>query len=229
MARKLGQVDRDLAKLEDDFKDHVTPAISSLTDTSSRHSEKLRTHSTDIEGLRTTFKALRTTQSGISNTFAGISNTVAGLTGGLTGLALSLTALTVGISVFKVDEKGITILGATREFGWKKKIDTLQKKIESAAQKEDREKKEKRDKLVDDNHDYIKNLKDTQRDVDRIKSVLRTAGQSMQSQRDAEARRPGPTPRGVDTTNPLGPTARGVAAEVRVLRSAVNELATAFA
>lgn len=57
----------------------------------------------------------------------------------VTAIALSATAtLALSITLFKVDEKGITILGATRDMPWKKMTDAIQKKIESKDQKDKR-------------------------------------------------------------------------------------------
>jgi len=100
------------------------------------------------EKLARTAKSMSNAQTGFSTAFTA-----------LTGSVTALTLWSVGISLFKMDEKGITILGATREWPWKKKIDELQKKIESALQKEDRRKKAERDELIDTNRTYIERLR----------------------------------------------------------------------
>jgi len=125
-----------------------------------------------------------------------------------------------------VDEKGITILGATREFPWKKKIDELQKKIESQAQKADREKKEKRDKLIDDNYQYIDKLKDTHETVQKLKQRIDAARAAADSERTRLSGDPRMrTNDGIDANRPI---VRGVASDVMVLRSALLQLTAAL-
>ncbi|MER5194705.1 hypothetical protein ACWD3J_33215 [Streptomyces sp. NPDC002755] len=236
MARDLKKVDEDLKILEDNTRTRntqVDTSISGIRTTLGTHTTnitgintKLGTQATDITKLQQSYKGLRTTHSGISTSLSLMSNSIAAHTNGLTGLAASLTLLTVGLSIFKVDEKGITILGATREFPWKKKIDELQKKIESQTQTTDREKKERRDKLIDDNYQYIDNLKETEQTVVKLKQrieVARNAADTERSRLEADPRMR--TDRGIDAPVPV---VRGVASEVTVLRRALQELTAAF-
>ncbi|MEV7880368.1 hypothetical protein IFE09_21585 [Streptomyces microflavus] len=253
MGRNLTEVDSALATLEskfdtqaeetkDPFRDfrHSISGISETVNTISRtqnsisktvndisithngvsktvngYSETINKHSKTINDHSTTINHISLTMSNISGTTSWLSGTAAAATA-------SVAALTVGISLFKVDEKGITILGATREFKWTNKlIEKWQKKFESKKQKEDRQKKADAEALVER----------LRRDVDRIKDAVRNAGTATQTQRSLEANRStragqGGTVRGVDTP---APTVRGVASDVRVLRSAVTELAAAFA
>jgi hypothetical protein len=109
--------------------------------------------------LKETDKDITQLKEKIARTAKSMSNTQTGFSTAFTALTGSLVALTLGISLFKIDEKGITILGATRDWPWKKKIDELQKKIESATQKEDRRKKAERDELIDTNRTYIEKLR----------------------------------------------------------------------
>ncbi|MFI8312442.1 hypothetical protein ACIGBK_17660 [Streptomyces microflavus] len=186
----------------------VSKTVNGYSETINKHSKTINDHSTTINH--------------ISLTMSNISGTTSWLSGTAAAATASVAALTVGISLFKVDEKGITILGATREFKWTNKlIEKWQKKFESKKQKEDRQKKADAEALVER----------LRRDVDRIKDAVRNAGTATQTQRSLEANRStragqGGTVRGVDTP---APTVRGVASDVRVLRSAVTELAAAFA
>lgn len=207
MTRDIAELDRDLGQAETDID-------------SAR---------TDITKLKSSYRSLRTTQSGLSNTFAGVSNTIAAMTGGLTGIAASITALTIGVSAFKIDEKGLTILGATRE--WKLSqgiIARIQKKIESEHQKAARKTKEENEKLLEDHKDHIERIKDIDQDVQKIKAAIRRAGSAAQQEQERLRANPqNRTGQGIDHRS--RPLVRGVASDVRVLRSAVTELTAAFA
>ncbi|MEU0298817.1 hypothetical protein ABZ252_04990 [Streptomyces sp. NPDC006175] len=207
MARDIAELDKDLEKAETD----------------------IGTHSADITKLKDSYRSLRTTQSGLSNTFAGISNTVAGITGGLTGVAASLTALTIGVSAIKLDEKGLTVLGATREWKFSQGfISRIQKRIESEHQKAARKTKEENEKLLEDHKEYIEKIKDIDQDVQKIKNAIRRAGSAAQQEQDRLNASPSNrTDRGIDHRS--RPLVRGVASDVKVLRSAVTELTAAFA
>ncbi|MFF3498592.1 hypothetical protein [Streptomyces sp. NPDC003247] len=229
MGRDLKEVDEALTTLKTDTETSISGIKTTLgthtTDIAGINT-KLGKQATDITKLQQSYKGLRTTHSGISTSLSWMSNSIAAHTNGLTGLAASLTLLTVGLSIFKVDEKGITILGATREFPWKKKIDDLQKKIESQTQKTDREKKEKRDKLIDDNYQYIDNLKETEQTVQKLKQRIEAARQAADQERTRMTSNPRMrTDAGIDVARPI---VRGVASDVRVLRSALLELTAAF-
>ncbi|MEV0442663.1 hypothetical protein AB0I84_08700 [Streptomyces spectabilis] len=201
--------------------DPVPPLVTpSAADTQSQ----LKQHSDSIEKLQAGFKSMRTAQSGISNTFAGISNTVTALSTSVAALTLSIG---VGISLFKVDEKGITIFGATREFPWKRQIENLQKRIESQAQRTERENSEARNALIDNNRRYIERLSETEADVRTIKDRLRRAALAAEHERSRlQADPSNRTDRGIDAARPI---VRGVTSDVRVLRSAVDVLTEAFA
>ncbi|GLF97545.1 hypothetical protein [Streptomyces yaizuensis] len=71
----------------------------------------------------------------------------------LAATATALTVLTIGISLFKVDERGITILGATRKWdftGWRKTFfDWLDKKMQNETQKREAHRQERRNRLVE--------------------------------------------------------------------------------
>ncbi|MFD9715521.1 hypothetical protein [Streptomyces sp. NPDC059076] len=79
-----------------------------------------------------------------TRTYTDHSHSVSWLTTGFTMLAASLTAVTVGISLFKIDEKGITLLGATKEWGgplgrwWKGRLQAVERRWASKQQKEER-------------------------------------------------------------------------------------------
>ncbi|MFD9906373.1 hypothetical protein [Streptomyces sp. NPDC059063] len=182
--------------------------------------DQIQDTSDDVKKLKQSFKGLRTTQSGISNTLAWSSHTA-------TAASASVAALTVGLSLFKVDEKGITILGATREFPWKKKIDKLQEKIESREQRQSREQDERYKSLLKRRESHIERLNETEADVRRIKDGLRRAALAAERERDRLQADPrNRTDRGIDATRPI---VRGVTSDVRVLRSAVTALTDAFA
>ncbi|MFE6828032.1 hypothetical protein [Streptomyces sp. NPDC057690] len=231
MGRDLKKIDEDLKNLED----NTTTSIAGINTKLGVHTTdiagintKLGTHTTDITKLQQSYKGLRTTHSGISTSLSWMSNSIAAHTNGITGLAASLTLLTVGLSIFKIDEKGITFLGATREFPWKKHIDELQKwrLMESQAQKESREKKERREKVVDDNFQHIEKLKETEQTVEKLKQrllVVRDAADAERRRLEADPRMR--TDRGIDHSVPL---VRGVASEVTVLRRALRELTAAL-
>ncbi|MEU9310089.1 hypothetical protein [Streptomyces sp. NPDC048256] len=232
MGRDLKKIDEDLKDLEDNTTTSIAGINTKLgvhaTDISGINT-KLGTHTTDITKLQQSYKGLRTTHSGISTSLSLMSNSIAAHTNGLTGLAASLTLLTVGLSIFKIDEKGITFLGATREFPWKKQIDELQKwrLMESRTQKEAREKKERREKVVDDNYQYIDKLAETHQLVRTIKDRLnaaRDASARMSSQLATDPRNR--TDRGIDANIPI---VKGVASDVKALRSALQELTAVFA
>ncbi|MEE1751734.1 hypothetical protein [Streptomyces sp. SP18CS02] len=227
MARDTAQLDRDLGIAEG--------AIKSFRTTIASHGGTLATHGSDIATLKESYKEDRRTLSGNSTSIAGLSRTISDLSisqsklsGTLTGVGATVTGLTlatIGISLFKVDEKGITILGATREFKWTNTwIDKWQKVFESRTQKAKRREKEQDDAI----------LENLRRDMDKIKEALRgaaRAGQATQAQRQREADRVAGLPahrlpRGVDNASP---TIKGVASDLRVLRSTVDALATAFA
>ncbi|MFH0180772.1 hypothetical protein ACIA6D_45035 [Streptomyces cacaoi] len=229
MGRDLKEVDEALKTLKSDTETSfagIRTTLGTHTTDISGINTKLGTQSKDIVKLQQSYKGLRTTHSGISTSLSWMSNSIAAHTNGLTGLAASLTLLTVGLSIFKVDEKGITILGATREFPWKKKIDELQKKIESRTQESDRVKKETRDKLIDDNFQHIEKLKETEQTVEKLKQrleVVRDAADAERRRLEANPRMR--TDRGIDDPVPL---VRGVASEVTVLRRALRELTAAL-
>ncbi|MFD9393377.1 hypothetical protein ACFWBB_22435 [Streptomyces sp. NPDC060000] len=229
MGRDLKEVDEALKALKSDTETSfagIRTTLGTHTTDISGINTKLGTQSKDIVKLQQSYKGLRTTHSGISTSLSWMSNSIATHTNGLTGLAASLTLLTVGLSIFKVDEKGITILGATREFPWKKKIDELQKKIESRTQGSDRVKKETRDKLIDDNFQHIEKLKETEQTVEKLKQrleVVRNAADAERRRLEANPRMR--TDRGIDDPVPL---VRGVASEVTVLRRALRELTAAL-
>ncbi|MEU9447279.1 hypothetical protein [Streptomyces sp. NPDC048277] len=112
--------------------------------------------------LKDTDKDITQLKEKLARTAKSTTNAQTGFSTALTALTGTVTALTLwsaGISLLKIDEKGITFLGATREWPWKKKIDELQKWFESSTQKADRRKKEAREELIDENRTYIENLK----------------------------------------------------------------------
>ncbi|MFV2118403.1 hypothetical protein ACE14D_08135 [Streptomyces sp. Act-28] len=173
------------------------------------------------------------TVNGMSATLSKLSGTAAWASGTLTALTASLALVTVGISAIKIDEKGITIFGVTREFVWTNKL--LKKWEEYAREKwtwmeneDQRTTRKEREELEKKTEEDFKKLKE---EVEKIKKAFEKAGRSFRDQQTTEAGRfpNGGNTRGLDTTHGNGPTVRGVASDVRVLRAAVNSLATAFA
>ncbi|GAA4905262.1 hypothetical protein ACFPM3_30200 [Streptomyces coeruleoprunus] len=216
----------------------ISKTVNGISITQSGLSKTVNGISITQNDVSVTVNRLSKTVNDYSLTLSKASGTASYASVTATGVAASLTALTIGISLFKVDEKGITILGATREFKWTNKwIDKWQRIFESKKQKEARRDKDHDAAILENlrrdmdriKRDHPPALDGLRRDVDRIKDAFRTAGRSMQDQRTAEANRPGRSPRNVDTTHTLGPTVRGVASDVRILRSAVDELARSFA
>lgn len=191
------------------------------------------------------FKSHRTTGSWTSLTFAALS---ASLTASVTaGIAVSIG---VGIAPFKIDEKGITIFGVTREMPWKKLVvdplTKLQKRVKLL------ESEEQRQARLD-----AKNIKEKvaglQVRMDKVDGKIRTAKSDLRGElskrygpligkvekielkldaiktaatnvRDSRAAAT-PHPRGVDSRKPLiAPVAKDVVA----LRDAVDVLVTAL-
>ncbi|WP_256107212.1 hypothetical protein [Streptomyces sp. ODS05-4] len=253
--RTLPEVDRDLAAMEKEAKEKFKELRQSFSGTSISVSEISRTvnkhsstqndfsktvnkhsetisgftktvngHSETINGYSKTINHHSVTLNDLSVTMSRISATTAWLSGTATLATASVAALTVSLSLFKLDEKGITILGVTREFKWSKKLhDWIRKHLEDRIENSDQ--KAKRNQETDDK----KKLDQLYKDVDKIKLALSSARNAMDAQRGVERTRfNGPNQRGLDTTHGLGPTVRGVASDVRLLRSAVDQLAIAI-
>ncbi|WP_405817220.1 hypothetical protein OG241_22025 [Streptomyces sp. NBC_01390] len=198
MPRDLTQLDTELTSLQTSTLQNTARIDASISSIQQKNTE-------EFDKLNKTYKDIRTSQSGISNSFAWMTNSITLHTNSLVGLAASFTLLSVGLSIFKVDEKGITILGATREFPWKKQIDKLQKIVESKDQKTARAET-----------DEIKKT------VAEIKRRLTKIGEASTERQTDPTKR---TERGIDTPRPL---VKGVVADVKILRAALDELSAAF-
>ncbi|MER5770457.1 hypothetical protein [Streptomyces sp. NPDC001985] len=185
------------------------------------------------------------TDARITQTYAEWSHSKTQYNTALVGLGGTLALLTATIALFKVDEKGITILGATREWGgplgrlWKRALDKVEEKWASKAQK----RKRRRDAWVADQIDkavlhYNMQLglltdRNWAREINKIRGAseaLRNAqGRSQQQQvANAPVNRSGTT-RVIQGVDHAQPQARGVAADVRVLRDTLNQLITILA
>ncbi|MEB8344079.1 hypothetical protein [Streptomyces endophyticus] len=177
-------------------------------------SETLKTHTADIKKLKETTKAK-------SLTATIVTASAAAATASATGLAAS-------ISLFKVDEKGITILGATREFKWiNNQISRLQKRIENSEQRD----KRARDEIVKSHIRDIEKIPRIEADVNALRRRLSRAAQaasqaSINSRRTLAADPDNRTNQGVHSSRPV---VRGVASDVKSLEQAISALASVLA
>lgn len=187
-----------------------TPAEKKLD----KLSDRLDTSESDIKKLKETAKPKSVSVTGLTATAAAIS-------------ASAAASIAASISLFKIDEKGITILGATREFKWlNAQITKLQKKIENEEQKN----KRNRDEAVKDNIEDIKRLGIMRGDIEELKTRMSRAAAASRAALD-ESRRLAADPRnrtdrGIHANRPL---VQGVASDVKALERAVSVLSAAFA
>lgn len=169
-----------------------------------------------------------------------------------TAIAASATAaLGLSITLFKVDEKGITILGATKEMPWKKWSDALQKKIENSQQEAKRLNDEKLKTLpaevttletkVDDNKTHLETqitakVGDAKRELEAQINPLKTrvaeiegklvrVGTAVSTARTSTAGLPS-NHAGASASNP---SIRPVARDVVKLQEAVDALVAELA
>ncbi|WP_225847917.1 hypothetical protein [Streptomyces sp. HPF1205] len=127
--RSQKQINSDLDSLDTSVRD-LNTKLKSVPSTGD-----LAKTSADVAELQTSVKKLKNPAFYKPNRAA----TGAITTRTVTAIAASATAtLAVSITLFKIDEKGITILGVTREMPWKKAFDKLQKLVDSPGQKEKR-------------------------------------------------------------------------------------------
>lgn len=182
------------------------------------------------------FKDQRKTGSWVSATIAAVSFSIG-----------------AGLTPFKVDEKGITIFGVTREMPWKKLVDLLQKKLPLANSKDQKDKRILDEKLkdvpenltkltekVEENKTNLQAEITTKVDakfnplnlrVEKIETVLKTARTNVARARaDMDRVSQDPDHKGIDRApgQKGSPRNDAIAEDVRNLRTAVDELTTAL-
>ncbi|MEU5402646.1 hypothetical protein ABZ348_25470 [Streptomyces sp. NPDC005963] len=232
VSSSIVQNNKDIVTLKEKFEDdrnRVTTSIGKLTKSYVATSKTYATW-THTDALFSTTKA------DLSATRNYATAAAAGATAAFAGLA-------VGITMFKIDERGITILGATRKWefkGWRKTFfDWLDEKMQNSEQRAEAQALRRRNDLVDhyatrrhllDHYDTqyrILQNRNWAADVNKIDRMGRSAQSARTNIRTQLGASPAPSLR-----SPAGggnPDPRAVANEVRVLRSTLNQLISALA
>ncbi|MEU3464138.1 hypothetical protein ABZ721_29805 [Streptomyces sp. NPDC006733] len=218
MTRNLPEVDRDLKTAESD--------ISSLRNS-------LSTLTTRVDGLHTSEKKTVSHLKENSKDIEKLNEKAKWIRYMLVGTVLTGQFLKVDPSIVKIDEKGLSILGAARP--WPAKFTGKVKKIEefmrTAKEKRDAEDKKLAAAAAKRNLDNaFEAIAKHDTEINELKRVrqesaesLKRAQQNKNNQLTAgsDTQRRNAKGRGADTENP---SARGVAGDVKMLRGAIEEL-----
>jgi hypothetical protein len=192
--RSPAQLDHDLGVVETNYKNKVNPAMTSIEGLGQRLGSLEGKYKTDIADIKTRLTSLEASTKATRLL--------------LVGVVMTGQFIKIDPSIIKIDEKGISIVGATRPWPWAKKVEQLEKRWKALFNKKEKDKQQAEANLKKELQNLPATVRKHTGQLTKIQAALSKAGASSGKQSKIGS-----------------PAARAAFRDVQSLRTALGALA----